>query len=307
MARLKHTHSGRTVTLGAATLVGRSSSSTLVLDHPKASGRHATLIFGDGRWTVRDLGSRNGTAVDGMALPSGGRRAVEAGARIDFAGDGWILLDADPPVAVAERDDGRRRSAVDGLLPLPDDDDPAVTVYAAAGGRWIAEQDGEPRRVKDGQRLDIDGRTWTLELPPPTAGGGTVTTVGSEGGIKSLATLTQLTLAVSRDEETVQVSLTFLGDPLPLPPRSFGYLLVVLARARRADADEPAAEQGWLYAEDVCREVGVDPERLNVEIYRCRKLLAKMGVEGAAGLFERRPHTRQLRLGVDCAAVVPLS
>lgn len=306
MARLKHTSTGRVVTLGAATLIGRSSSSTLVLEHRKASGRHATLIFSDGQWTVRDLGSRNGTAVDGAELPSGGRAPLEEGARIGFAGDVWVLLDGGPPVAVAERDDGRRRAAADGLLPLPDDDDPAATVYAAAGGRWIAEQDGDPRRVKDGEVLVIDGRRWRLELPPPTPGGGTLTTMGPEGGVTSLETLTRLTLAVSRDEETVRVSLTFLGEPVPLPPRSFGYLLVVLARARQADADEPAAEQGWMYAEDVCREVGVDPERLNVEIYRCRKLLAKMGIEGAAGLFERRPHTRQVRLGIDCAEVVPL-
>lgn len=306
MARLRNESSGRTVTLGAATLIGRSSACTLALDGARASGRHATLIWGEGGWALRDLGSRNGTTVDGAQLASGGRVAVSAGARVAFAGDVWVLVDDGPPVAVAVAADGQRRRAADGLLALPDEDDPEVTVYAAARGRWVAEQDGEPQWVSDGDAVSAGGRRWALELPPSTPGGGTQVTAGVEGGARSLEAMTRLTLALSRDEETVEVSVAFLGAPVALPPRSFGYLLVVLARARARDAAEPEAEQGWMYAEEVCREVGIDKRRLNVEVHRFRKMLAEMGVEGAAGVFERRPHTRQIRLGVGCAEVVPL-
>lgn len=306
MARLRNESSGRTVTLGAATLVGRSSSCTLALDHAQASGRHATVTWSEGRWWLRDLGSRNGTVVDGTRLDSGGRVALAAGARVAFAGDEWALDDDGPPVAVAVRADGLRRRAADGLLALPDEADPAVTVYAAARGRWVAEQDGEPQWVVDGDAVVAGGARWTLELPPRTPGGDTGVTAGVEGGARSLGTMTRLTLAVSRDQETVEVTVAFRGAPVALPPRSFGYLLVVLARARAEDAEEPEAEQGWLYAEGVCREVGIDHRRLNVEVHRFRKMLAEMGVEDAAGVFERRPHTRQIRLGVACAEVVPL-
>lgn len=308
MASLKHETTGRRFTLGAGTMVGRSSACTLVLEMPKVSGRHASLLWADGSWVLRDLGSRNGTYLDGKRLDSGARTVISAGAVIGFAADRWTLVDDGPPSVAAFNPNGQRRLAEDGLLVLPDDVDPSVTIYGGAGGRWVAERDDETARIRDGQVIEIDGVQWTLEVPPPTPAGDTAATMGPEGGIKSIDTLSRMTLAVSRDEETVEVRLDFLGDPLNMPNRSFNYLLVVLARARERDAaeGEPAAEQGWMYREDVCREIAVDPERLNVEIYRCRKMLAKLGVDGAARFFERRPHTRQLRLTVECAEIVPL-
>lgn len=304
MSRLEHVATGRRVTLGESTLVGRSSSCAVTLADARSSSRHATLTYtGDG-WVVRDLGSRNGTRVGDATLVTGGSARLSAGQVVVFANEVWRLLEDDPPIAAAEGPKGARRLGRDGLLALPDEDAPVVTVYAAFDGRWVAEQDGELRRVRDGHTVTLDGEVWRLELPPP-GGGGTQATQQSAGG-RSIETLSRMTLAVSRDEETVEVELDFFGSPLKLPPRSFGYLLVVLARAREADADEPASERGWLYAEDLCAAVGIDPERLNVEIYRCRKLLAELGVAGAAGLFERRAHTRQVRLGIECAEVVPL-
>lgn len=308
MASLKHETSPRRFTLGAGTMVGRSSACTLVLEMPKVSGRHASILWADERWVLRDLGSRNGTFIDGKRLESGARAVIAAGAVIGFAADRWTFIDDGPPSVAAFDPQGRRRLAEDGLLVLPDDDDPVVTIYGGAAGRWVAERDDETHRVRDGHIIEIDGVPWTLEVPPPTPAGGTAATMGPEGGIKSIDTLSRMILAVSRDEETVEARLEFLGEPVDIPNRSFNYLLVVLARARQSDADagEPPAEQGWMYRDDVCRETGVDPERLNVEVYRCRKMLAKLGVDGAARFFERRPHTRQLRLAVTCAEVTAL-
>lgn len=308
MARLKHIESGRCLTLGATTVVGRSSTCGLTLTDSRTSGQHATIGYDARGWSVRDLASRNGTFVDGDRIAPGVRVALAAGAEVRFADDGWRLLDDGPPVAAA-RCEAVRRLAEGGLLALPGGDDPAVTVYRAAMGRWLAEEGSGARVVSDGDVVEVGDRRWTLELPPPGMVGGTRSTQGSEGGPQRLDLLTRLTLAVSRDEETVEMSMRFAdGAPVALPPRSFGYLLVVLTRARTADAEagvEPA-EQGWMYAEDVCREVGIEPGRLNVEVYRCRRLLAEMGVEGAAEIFERRPHTRQIRLGVGCGEVVPI-
>jgi hypothetical protein len=43
-----------------------------------------------------------------------------------------------------------------------------------------------------------------------------------------------------------------------------------------------------------------------VEIYRARKQLAALGIQGAAGLVERRPGTREIRIGVFDVEVVKL-
>ena len=48
---------GRTVT------IGRSPTNQIVIKEDQASRAHAEIFLSDGKWTVRDLGSRNGTAI----------------------------------------------------------------------------------------------------------------------------------------------------------------------------------------------------------------------------------------------------
>jgi hypothetical protein len=55
-------------------LLGRSSSCQLVFADDTVSRRHAELFLDGGRWLLRDLGSANGTWVNG-------RRVVEAEVR----------------------------------------------------------------------------------------------------------------------------------------------------------------------------------------------------------------------------------
>ena len=48
--------------------IGRDPGCDLVIDHSSVSRNHAELYQRDGRWQVRDLGSKNGTFVDGIAV-----------------------------------------------------------------------------------------------------------------------------------------------------------------------------------------------------------------------------------------------
>jgi pSer/pThr/pTyr-binding forkhead associated (FHA) protein len=48
--------------------VGRRESSDIVLRFPNVSGRHCELTVVDGYWTVKDLGSSNGTKVNGVRV-----------------------------------------------------------------------------------------------------------------------------------------------------------------------------------------------------------------------------------------------
>lgn len=52
----------------AGILIGRNPECALVLDDDFASGRHARLIQRNGAWQVEDLGSTNGTQLDGHRL-----------------------------------------------------------------------------------------------------------------------------------------------------------------------------------------------------------------------------------------------
>jgi membrane fusion protein (multidrug efflux system) len=53
------------VVAGADYVIGRSQGSDLVLDDTRCSGRHAAVSWVDGRFAIRDLGSANGTFVNG--------------------------------------------------------------------------------------------------------------------------------------------------------------------------------------------------------------------------------------------------
>jgi ABC-type multidrug transport system ATPase subunit len=48
--------------------LGRARSNDIILDDPNVSGHHAQLIWGGEGWQVQDLGSTNGTMVDGQRL-----------------------------------------------------------------------------------------------------------------------------------------------------------------------------------------------------------------------------------------------
>ncbi len=62
--------------------VGRDESADLVLDDPKASRRHAELRPAPGGVVVRDLGSRNGSVVDGQRIDGEQLCAIGATVRV---------------------------------------------------------------------------------------------------------------------------------------------------------------------------------------------------------------------------------
>jgi FHA domain-containing protein/uncharacterized protein DUF1707 len=77
---------------GSVTL-GRSRECDCVLAEPSVSRRHAELRRDEGRWVLRDLGSRNGTRVNGIRLL--GEAEVGPGDRVSF-GDARFRLGEAP-------------------------------------------------------------------------------------------------------------------------------------------------------------------------------------------------------------------
>jgi hypothetical protein len=54
--------------LTTETLLGRSPENTIQLPDTTVSGRHSRLIHRKGAWEIQDLGSRNGTFVNGRQV-----------------------------------------------------------------------------------------------------------------------------------------------------------------------------------------------------------------------------------------------
>jgi hypothetical protein len=49
-----------------------------------------------------------------------------------------------------------------------------------------------------------------------------------------------------------------------------------------------------------------EPPHLNLDVLRIRKQFSALGVVDAANIIERRPRTRQLRIGVSRISIVSL-
>jgi pSer/pThr/pTyr-binding forkhead associated (FHA) protein len=63
-------------------IIGRATDCDIVLDHNTVSRRHAVLIRSHHGWTIEDLGSTNGTAVNGVRIRD--RRSVRVGDVLQF-------------------------------------------------------------------------------------------------------------------------------------------------------------------------------------------------------------------------------
>jgi hypothetical protein len=301
MGTLERTDTSESVVLRSRFLVGRSAACDLRIDEPRVSGEHASLRWTGTVWEVRDLGSKNGTFIGERRLAPAEKVPLMAGDVFGLGGSGapapkLTLTDASAPVASARHlQSGLTRLASGGLIVLPDDDHPDVSVVEGWDGRWIveAEADGAPRLVADRETILVGGEPWILDLPHRTS-----STLEADSTIPTLDNIS-LRFVVSADEEHVDLTVVCPTREIEVPERSHHYLLVTLARARLATAEAPPAERGFLDRDELCRMLATDELRLNVDVCRARKQFASLGIQGAANIVSRRTGTGRIRLGVE--------
>lgn len=290
MATLAHSTTGQTTPLGPRHLVGRSTRCDLQLTNPRVSGEHAVLLW-DGVWQVRDLGSRNRTFVDGRPLRPGEIQPLAPYSTLTFGSpeDSWVLVDDAAPGPAARTLDGRWVIGEGQTLGLPSPQDPRTTVVHD-GRAWVAETPDERRVIADGEALEVQGETFVLSLPehlPRTAGQRPL----SECGLR---------FSVSYDEEYVEVELVLPDRREHLGSRAHHFLLLNLTRARLEDrtAGHTETSAGWVYQDDLARRMGLTDNAIYLHIHRARTQLAKLDLLGAADIVERRPASRQIRIGL---------
>ncbi len=297
MALLENLTGSAPVSLRAHHRVGRAPDCDLVLAGAEVSGAHALLRWTGVHWELRDLGSRNGTWVDGRRMGPGESVPLPEGAGMAFGGAAhrWRLVDASPPrIQAVPLDGGEAVSLLDQFIALPDADAPLLTVYRNAAGAWVADQDGTVVVVADLATVEVGGRAYRLDL----AGGvsGTVEAVEMRPEVAKLA----VEFTVSQDEEHIELMMRAGGLRSELGSRSHHQLLLTLARARLEDRAEgcSAAEEGWVYQDDLLKMLATSFNKLQVHIFRARRQFGESGVLDAAEVIQRRPDTGQIRLGV---------
>jgi len=301
MALLEQIGTGLRVSIGARCLVGRSRACALMLDDRTVSGEHAVLFHGLwGEWVLRDLGSRNGTWVDGLRVHPTEAIELREGHRVRFGGakDEWLLIDLSPPGVLATGPEGSRRGLIDGVLVLPDEERPLAWISRGELG-WVLERvDHEPVSLVDGESMELDGACWTVHLPRGQTLDTAIPTQGASMGPR-LSDI-GMQLVVDRWGQLVQMAWAWQGERHSLPVRACNGVLLELARLRLDDRSRGLSELdcGWVHTDDLLRQLGVTPQKLHVDLLRCRRQLGAAGIADSDELFERRPTSRELRLGV---------
>jgi hypothetical protein len=290
------------IPLRGRSLIGRSADASVPLVPDWSSREHAILAWSGDAWEIRDVGSHNGTFVNGEPIAAGTRMTLAEGAELGFGRreSTHRLVDASPPQPLAIATDGSIVAGSGGLVELAGEGDLVGMVMRANGDRWALEVDGRLKSVRDGEEVAFGGRTWRLVLPSSVAA--TITRLEREVTVR-------LVFRVSRDEEHVEITAHEAGRAVDIPARSHHYLLLTLARLRMqdaAEADIPRGEQGWVDSARLEKLLRKDEKYINVLVHRARKQFADAGLASAARLVERRDLARQLRLGIADVSVVGL-
>lgn len=292
MGVLKREDSSSLIVLHAETTIGRSSHSTLVIADSLVSSLHASVRWRPNHWEARDLGSTNGTFVNGARLESGRARPLQVGDTICFGSRAvpYRMLDASQPALMATADDGEIIVAEGSVLTIPDGE-PVVSVFRNASGEWLAEHADGAGPVHCGYHVIAGGKRWVVTLPNDV----TTTNAAQEHDVRA----SSLLFEVSADEESVVLTVEHPSGRTVLGRRAFNYMLLTLARRRLDDARASLcdAECGWIHLDELSRSLRTEPEHINVDIFRFRRALGA-SFHNAADVIERRVGAGELRLGV---------
>lgn len=275
-------------------VVGRSSLADIQLASRRASSEHASLGWCGGRWTLRDLGSSNGTTVNGRPLLTRDRATLTPGSRICFGGDeeSWLLTDTAPPEPCAVLLGPQSYAwGQHGLLVLgggAGDDEPEASIFLD-GDVWQLDDGATVTTPECGEIAYLRSGYWRLLLPD-VGGGGDAVTAGRDLDMARI----ELTFTVSLGQ-LMSLTITQDGQQLRLPARAHFNTLWELARRRAADS---APDAGWVSAFDVAAKLKCSPEKVNVDIHRLRRLFQESGVHQAARIIER-DDAKRIRIGVS--------
>ena len=138
--------------------IGRRPDLELPLPYPALSGLHARLIRIDGRWQIEDLGSTNGTRVDGERLAPRQPRPIQPGAQIKLGQITLVFDGAVGAVAGAERTATIARRLVSDLFSASSDmATPSLSILGGVPAR-------PPLRLEATDRRYVVGRGETCDL-----------------------------------------------------------------------------------------------------------------------------------------------
>lgn len=326
MAIIRSVGSGEARSFKRRLRIGRGSDNDLVLARDTVSTFHAYIEWRKGAFFLRDLGSRNGTALDGQRVTDWTR--LEVGNVVSFGPDSrWKVEALAAPEAIQEQPPLTLCSA-DGLvrhpvredrftigrgrgfdLPLAGDDGHLVaSVYleddrcyvvameqgaVAIGGESLPP--GEPTELVPDRPFDVLGRAWALSVRAGLEGTATVE------ALMTRRRYSHYRLELTQRGEFGEITIHDGRSTHRFTEQELRFaLLWVLADGLLAD-DESA---GWVDDEALRTSVwgrraaeNQSSSTLAKLIHDTRSMLARSGIDGL--FIEKRRGRTRLRLARD--------
>ncbi len=169
LAIIEGQEAGRQVTVTGTTVIGRDPGADVVVADPQVSARHASFAVGDSGIAVEDLGSANGTFVNGQRVT--GSHDLRAGDRVQV---GATVLELRPPTP-AGADAGREAQRDTQVTKVPS----AMATSARAGAGSETRRASRPRHIPTAPLLMfVQGQRAGSEVP---VGGQVV--IGRDAGV----------------------------------------------------------------------------------------------------------------------------
>lgn len=291
--------------------VGRGRHCELVIERSAVSVQHAVIRFLHGTWAIRDLGSRNGTYVNGQRVSPGANesRPLQIGDEIVFAerDELWQFIDDAAPGSLLVPldadgfpDTGRPPMRLEPaqVLALPTASNPVASVYQS-GGTWRLEATDEVQELVHGQKLEVGGEAYTVHVANAATG-----TVDAENLlVERLVRNARLEVKVSPDEESAAATVRVDTHTHELDGRAFLYLLAYLGRERLRDVARGIddADAGWVPVGRACDDLQLSsPEALGLLVHRCRRAIQDFGLDDPANIVDRS-RRGLLRIGVPAS------
>jgi hypothetical protein len=279
-------------------LIGRSDLCSSKLSEPSVSAQHLSIRWTGQGWVMKDLGSRYGTFVDGQPLQPGVLVEIHKGTRFVMGREkhAWTVLhDEAPEAMVVPADGGQALFVRDGMIAVPSVEQPLALVFQGDDNRWYLDQNGQNEVLQERQQFTVAGVAWKLcNTRSPQ-----YTSIPDEPPLSMALREARAHFEVSRNEEHVHLVLWWRDRSFDFSARAFHYVLLTLARLRLRDRDLPEASAGWVDQDELLRLLQFGPERLNLDIFRARRQFGAAGFIPATGIVERRPASRELRLGIS--------
>lgn len=278
--------------LGRPRTLGRARDCDHVIADPTVSSHHASVWVENGSAWIRDLGSKNGTWIDGgrvhtpAALTDGTR--VRLGSGIEFVARAAVSAapSADAAFAVEDVETLVRHPFFADRFFLGDSDHADLRVADAGGGvALFLHEDGDIWK----STVDEDG---PLELGVVfSCGGRRFRVVSDDGSVGLGATIgdARLPFRLTLTLDGVAGAEAIIEDPQTgahhvIDAENRAVLLFALAR-RALDARTSGSEaESWCSDEDITRDVWgkrstSDANSLHVLVHRLRKELKEAGFD----------------------------